>query len=340
VEHRPGGEARRWRARLIADLAWIRQRQRRYRDAERLCRAALSEGHAIGELPAQARACYTLDWALFEQGRSEEATYSPRALEIYRQLGDPEHEARVLNNLGGFAYWRGSWEEAIDLYRRAGECSARAGNAPDVAFTDANIGEILSDQGRLDEAAKHLRRAHRVWTSTGDRQGTAFANMLLGRLAVRADSPQEGIRLLNAAAADMRRFRVDYYAAFASALVAEGEALGGAAERALAIASELLDSGNSYVSLLRRARGIALARIGDRNRAERELEDAVATARGGDEDYESALALDALAALGPLEPARRRERDAIVERLGVIRLPVIPPLSARARGGQAFARAE
>ena len=47
-------------------------------------------------------------------------------------------------------------------------------------------------------------------------------NMLLGRLAVRADSPEEGIRLLKAAAADMRRFRVDYYAEFARALVAEG----------------------------------------------------------------------------------------------------------------------
>ena len=170
-----GRDAQRWRARLIAELAWIRQRQRRYREAERLCREALKVGEAVGELRAQARACYTLDWALFELGRFDEATHSARALEIYRELGDPEQEGGVLNNLGGLAYWRGRWQEAIELYEQAGVCSERAGHAADVAFTDANVGEILSDQGRLDEAEAQLRRAQRVWNATGDRQGSAFA---------------------------------------------------------------------------------------------------------------------------------------------------------------------
>ena len=327
LEDVPGCAARGWRARLIAELAWIRQRQRRYAEAERLCREALREGEETGELRAQARACYTLDWTLFELGRSEEATYSPRALEIYREIGDPQLEAMVLNNLGGLAYWGGRWEEAADLYLRAGKCSERAGNAADVAFTDGNVGEILSDQGRLDEAATRLRRAHRVWSSTGDRQGVAFANMLLGRLAVRAGRPDEAIALLEAAAEQQRQFRLGFYADLAEALVAEGEALGRDAERALAMADELLASGNSNVSLLRRVRGIALGRIGDCDSARRELGLSVDAARARREDYEVALSLDALAALGPSHDHLRAERDAICKRLGVVRLPRNPPLS-------------
>jgi class 3 adenylate cyclase/tetratricopeptide (TPR) repeat protein len=319
LEDSPARDAQRWRARLIAELAWIRQRQRRYGDAERLCREALRVGEAAGELRAQARASYTLDWALFELGRFEEATHSARALEIYRRLGDPEQEGRVLNNLGGLAYWRGRWQQAIELYEQAGACSERAGHAADLAFTYGNIGEILSDQGRLDEAARHLRRAHRVWTSTGDRQGSAFANMLLGRVAVRAGRTDEGLELLRSAVADMERFRVEFYAELARSLIAEGEALGGDAERALAIAEQQLASGSSYVSLLRRVRGLALIRLGEGEAAAHaELRPALAAARERGEDYDVALALAALASVDAATADELAERDEIFERLGVI----------------------
>jgi tetratricopeptide (TPR) repeat protein len=334
LEHVPGGEARVWRARLIAELGWIRQRQRRYREAERLCRQAIAEGEETGELRAQARACYTLDWALFELGKFDEVTHSARALEIYRKLGDIEQEASVLNNLGGFAYWRGRWQEAISLYREAGACRKRAGNIAEVAETDANVGEILSDQGHLEDAEVHLRRAHRMWSSTGHREGAAFANMLLGRLWVRLGRAQEGIVLLKATVLDMRRVGVGYYADLASALTAEAEALGGVAEHAVSMAGGLLDSGKSNVALLHRASAIALARMGDRDGARRELELSIAAARARGEDYELALALDVLGALGPVDPDRLAERDAIVARLGVVHPPAIPDLNCNLRVGE------
>jgi tetratricopeptide (TPR) repeat protein len=322
-----GREARAWRARLIAELGSIRQRQRRYREAERLCREAMTDGEATGELRAQARACYTLDWALFELGRFDEVTHSARALAIYRSLGDLEQEARVLNNLGGFAYWRGRWHEAIDLYRQAGACRNRAGNVAEVAQTDANVGEILSDQGYLEDAEAHLRRAHRMWSSTGHREGAAFANMLLGRLWVRRGRGQEGIALLKATVLDMRRVGVGYYADLASALTAEAEALSGVAEGAVALSADLLASGNNNVAMLRRASAIGLARMGDRDGARRELELSLAAARARGEDFELALALDVLAALGPLDQDQRAELNGIVVRLGVVRLPVIAVLA-------------
>ena len=139
----------------------------------------------MGELSALAHASAALDWALVESGHREQATHSSRALEIYEALGDLEHEGRVLNNLGMFAYFDGRWDDAIAFYRRAGACGERSGRPGDVAYTDCNIGEILSDQGHLDEAGASLRRARQVWSGTGERQAVAFVDVLLARLAVR-----------------------------------------------------------------------------------------------------------------------------------------------------------
>lgn len=333
LDGRPEPEARQWRARLIADLAGIRQRQGRYRDAERLCREAISEAEASSELLAEARACYTLDWALVELARPDEAVYSARALEIYRALGDREHESKVLNNLGGLAYWRGRWDEAVALYRQAAACSERAGNPADVAYTDCNVGEILSDQGHLEEAARHLQRARRVWTSTGDRQGAAYAAALLGRLRVRAGEIGDGLALLTQAAEDMRGFGLQQYAEFAGALVAEGEALGGDPDRALAIARSLLARESSRVAMLRRVCGVALARAGHRESARRELELAVDAARAGEEEHELATAIDALAVVAHVPSALIRERDIILDRLGVVRL-ASAPIAAEDRGAE------
>jgi tetratricopeptide (TPR) repeat protein len=320
----------------MAELGWIRQRQGRHREAVRLCGEALRAAKESRDLLAEARACYTLDWAQFELSRAE-ATHSPRALEIYRKLGDPQHEAMVLINLGARAYWQGRWQEAIDLYVRGGQCSERAGNAADVAFSEGNVGEILSDQGHLDEAASRLRRAHRLSSSTGDREGAAFADMLLGRLDVRAGRPEEGIPLIRAAAEEMRQQRFDYYAECASALVAEAEALGGSADRALEIVNELLTPSCRYASLLRRSRGIALARLDDRKAAIAEFENSVEAARQIGEDYELVLTLDALAAARPLEPDEQRERREILERLGIVRLPSFPEPDSPRASDQALA---
>jgi tetratricopeptide (TPR) repeat protein len=316
-----GEEAQRWRARLLSDLAGFRQRQGRTREAERLCRQAIAEAEAAGELRALARACYVLDYALVESGRPEQATYSPRALDIYRELGDPEQESAVLNNLGMFAYWRGSWDEAIEYYRRQAACSDRSGNPANVAYTDCNVGEILSDQGRLAEATEHLMRARRVWNSTGDAPGVAFANLQLGRIAVRSGRYDEGLSQLTEAAAELRRFRLDGYADFARALVAEAEALGRNASKALELVEVLLESADRDVPLLRRVRGIALARLGSHRAALRELELSLQAATERRAHYDIAATLDAISRLGGLDLQRSAERDAILAQLDITALP-------------------
>ncbi len=314
-------EAAALRARMRAYLGGIRNGQGRWVQAVATCREAISEAEAVGELSALAHACFALDYALVESGLPDEATHSWRALEIYQQLGDPEHEFQVLNNLGGIAYWGDRWDEAVSLYRRAGSCAERAGRPTDAAFIDCNVGEILSDQGQLEEAEMHLQRARRIWSATGERQPVAYVDALLARLAVRRGQYAEGISLLEAAASELRLLGVDAYAELAQAWIAEAEAFGGDPFRALEIGSQELEANDRQRPLLTRMGGIALARLGQKNAAMRELRHSLTAARDRGAEYDIAATIDAMGTVAGVDPDLLQERDEILGRLKIERLP-------------------
>ena len=200
-------DAAAWRARIRSNLGGIRARQARWSEAISACQQAISEAEPVGELRALAHACYILDWALVESGRSDEATNSWRALEIYRQLEDPEHEHIVLNNLGGLAYWDGRWAEAVDLYQQAGEASERAGMAGLVAFVDNNIGEILSTKVTWTKPS-HTCCAHGASASaTRDRQNWRSLTCCWAGSRCAAVATATGLPMLEAAVDELRRMR-------------------------------------------------------------------------------------------------------------------------------------
>jgi class 3 adenylate cyclase/tetratricopeptide (TPR) repeat protein len=316
-----GVEAAAWRARMWSTLAGIRNAQDRWPEAISACRQAISDAESVGELRALAHACCALDWALAKTGRQDEATHSWRALRIYEDLGDPEQQSMVLNNLGALAYFDGLWDDAISLYRRASECSERAGRPTDVAYTDCNVGEILSDQGHFEEAEAHLQRARRIWSATGERYGVPFVDVLLARLSLRRLQSPEALPMLEEAMAELRKLRLDADADFAQAVIAEAEAFAGDPSRALEIARRELEATDRNRILLRRVAGIALARLGETAAAESELRDAVAIARERGAEYEVAATIDVVDALGSADPGMLSARDEILERLRIKELP-------------------
>jgi class 3 adenylate cyclase/tetratricopeptide (TPR) repeat protein len=332
-----GEEAAACRARLMSVLATIRQRQGRMDEAISLCHRAIDEAQVAHEDAALAHACFVLDWALVESGRPSEAVHSARALEIYERLGQLDRQAAVLNNLGGFAYREGRWDQAVALYRRGADASIRAGDLANAAFGDCNVGEVLSNQGRLTEARKLLRRARRVWRGTGYDWGVAYATAQLGRIAVREGRRDEGRRELQDALATFRRLRVAGDAWWVEALLLEAAAYSGRAVETLEKADRLLLKcgrsvhGGRIVALLLRVRGFALAQLGRAEDADETLEASLAEGRLQDDLYDVAVALDAIDKLsGRITaslPERRHERDSLLKRLQVVSLPT-PPLAA------------
>jgi tetratricopeptide (TPR) repeat protein len=323
-----GRDAAAARVRLTAMLATLRQRQGRADEAIALCRAAIPAAEAAGEDRALAHACYVLDWALVESGRAAEAGHSERALEIYRRTGDVGREAAVLNNTGGFAYRDGRWSEAMTLYMQGAEASARSGNAAAAAFGDCNVGELLSDQGHWDEGEMLLRRARQVWRGTDYEWGVAYATAQLGRLAARAGRGGQALTRLLDALARFRALGVEGDVRFAEALLAEAAAYAGDGGTARRTADRLLGGAEAGLlePLLRRVRAFALAQDGDVAGARSDLRAAVAAARAQGQDYDTLVALDALAALTHADTAAA-DRAELAARLGVARLPP-PPLAS------------
>ena len=133
--------------------------------------------------------------------------------------------------------------------------------------------------------------------------------------------------MLEAARSELRRLGIDAYAELAQAWIAEAEALGGDPLRALEIGSQQLQANDRQRPLLTRMGGFALARLGEKEAAMRELRHSLQTARERSSEYDIAATIDAMAAIGNADDELLRERDEILERLKISELPT-PALTA------------
>lgn len=171
------------RARLMAFRSTVRMAQQRPRDAVKTGEQAVSDALQSGERAALARAYANLDWAHFVMGQPEKAVHSPEAVEIYESLGLLDRAADVVNNMAGFAYYLGDWNESITHISRSREMSLRAGNDVQAAMSGVNLGELLVSQGKLIEAEPILAESLRVLQAAGDRDNAVNAELQLARLA-------------------------------------------------------------------------------------------------------------------------------------------------------------
>ncbi len=322
--------AGRARAQLTVWYAAIRQGQGRRREAITWCERALDEARRAGDRDAEAHACYVLDWAHTELGEAHLANNLPRAAELYAELGDLCGQGMVLNGQGASAQARGDWQEAIAWFERALDAYDRAGSAVDAARANANIAEVLSDQGRFDEAESRLREALRVSTAAGYHYDIALILGFLGRNCARAGRFDDAFLFLGAAREEFDNTGCHGDVVRIDAWRAEALSLSGDAGAALLLADTTLrtaklEGGISLeVPLLERVRAESLWSLGDIDEAGRALTTSVHAARSRGADYELALALDVLVRMPELRAhfdnvdALLAERDAVFDRLGVV----------------------
>jgi len=234
--------------------------------------------------------------------------------------------------LGMFAYFRGEWDNALELYKRAQATVHRTGNAVMDAIAISNIGEIALDQGRLDEAQQHFENASRVVRAARYRAGTAYVNINLARLAARQGRYSDALRIFEESIAESRDVGALEKLTEALARKAECLMLSGDVAAALSVADEGLAQARglggvpAQLPLLERLRGAALATNGDRDAAREALEGSLLAARERGAEYEVALTslvmagvqLDASA--GERE-GLRRAAETTLAKLGVVSTP-------------------
>jgi tetratricopeptide (TPR) repeat protein len=231
-------------------------------------------------------------------GRPDAERWARRALGLYEEIGDLVGQADMANNLGIQAFFEGRWSDTLDLYQRSRDACERVGNVIDAASTDANIGEVLVNQGRLDEADSVLREASRVLRASGHRWGETFAAMHQGRILtargdlIAAEEALVGVRdRFLALGRSASAYETSLYLAECLAKAGRpGEALD-----VLARASRMTTDDVSIFDPARdRITANALRAVGRVEEATQTLERGIVTARARGLEYELSLMLAAV----------------------------------------------
>ena len=158
--------------------------------AEPLLRRAVAVAARVGDAGAQARANISLGWTLHARHRADETIpLFDEALEVARAAGDLALLLDALEAvLSAAVEVTGDYARAEALNREAIEVAQRAGNLQKLARAQLNLGYLLREVGRLDEAAEPLRLGRTAALAAGDQLDAAWTRAVEGLLdALRGD---------------------------------------------------------------------------------------------------------------------------------------------------------
>ncbi len=220
----------------------------------------------------------------------------------------------MLNNQGGFLYFEGRWDEAVQLYEQGREIRLRTGNEVEAAFIACNIGEVLTDQGHLEEAEARFRDALRVARAAKKPYVAATALQHLGRVAMLSGDTELAFEHLNEARAQFEAMKNADDVEEVDVLLAECQVVADHPHEALAVVDAIAAANPTRVATLERTRGRALLALGDVDGARTALERSLADAREEDVLFDIARTLDVLVDLdvlaGDLAAAEAHELEA------------------------------
>lgn len=175
-------EAGRLAVRLDNLTALVRLGQDRPADAREWAERAARGARDVGDHETRVRALMLLDFADMQMGVPGLGERHREALRICVEQGFRPRESIARANLGAFAYYAGEWTEAAEWYDSSRTVALESGNAFGAAETDVNLGELLINQGRLDEADAVLADAVRVLRASGAVTFLVLGELQLARL--------------------------------------------------------------------------------------------------------------------------------------------------------------
>jgi tetratricopeptide (TPR) repeat protein len=148
-------------------------------------REALDLAQALGEAAFEAGIHATLGVNLQRRNRPAEAEAEyQKALAMYQDLGDRLNATRALNNLAVLEKGRGDLKGAEARYASALETVRAYGDRWGESFITNNLGDLaLAQEGGLDRAEAHFRRAKALREAIGDENGLTYSLMGLASVA-------------------------------------------------------------------------------------------------------------------------------------------------------------
>jgi tetratricopeptide (TPR) repeat protein len=189
----------------IVALGHLASHRGRYAEADDLYRRAKRFAQSADDKQAELVADMSRGRLLgvhLNDERGAEATLR-KALSYTRAIGDREHEAYCVVNLGEVALKYGRIDEALRLFEEGGALSARLGDRWLETSTRLWLGEVHRRSGRAEAARESLREAIAEYRAMGERAGVVEC---LEQLAIlEADHDPTTTALLMGAASSLRQ---------------------------------------------------------------------------------------------------------------------------------------
>ena len=193
VDQLPAGPERSRLHQVYANLALSRGQ---FQQAEMLYRQAVSEQQGR-EIADRANLQGALGVALAQQGRLDDALDAMlQAFRLYEQT-DTGPAADLLRNIGGLSVYLEDWEQAVRFSRLAIDKLGR--DNPAAAGIYSNLAAALTEQGDLEAALAALETGMALGESQGRPSASVISN--LGYVLRELDRPDEALTHFERAAA-------------------------------------------------------------------------------------------------------------------------------------------
>jgi tetratricopeptide (TPR) repeat protein len=153
--------------------------QGRWYQAMTLHHSAIEVAREIGAKQVEARALTELGTVQQMSGAHDEAKESlDRAVLLYEGLGDASGEAEALNNLGELALRTADHSSARDLHERALEIATRIVAPREQARAHEGIGRSYLAEGEIELGETSVRQAVQIYQQIGSPHATRAAKLL------------------------------------------------------------------------------------------------------------------------------------------------------------------
>ena len=175
-------EARADDQRMAADyrhLALVLDRAEKFQVAESVLQRSLTLEERLNNRAGIARCCIHLGRVGYRIGRSVEAfDHLRRARAICEETGDKAGLSTVFHELGNADLGQGFYPEATVWYEKALRLDRERGDRQALARTSAQIGHVLAESGRTEDALRHLLRSHHLSAFLGHSLARAVLNKI------------------------------------------------------------------------------------------------------------------------------------------------------------------
>jgi len=155
------------------------------------------------------------------------ARYQSQALELRRELGDPQGEANSLGSLAYIAHGRADYKQARELFRESMEIRKRLGDKQGVANSLGGLGMVAFLLDELEEARNLHSESLQLRRELGDKEGQAVALMNLGGVSTKLSELNAGRTQFQEALHLVRELGDRRLGAFALEALASLEDIGG-----------------------------------------------------------------------------------------------------------------